>query len=390
MAGGLLKRLTVVAVEQESVEGTAETLVDADGTMLVYDQTFTPAVERFDRNPARKYLSRLPAVQGRRAASLSFRTELKGSGSLTTKPAWDDAIRACGFSVTTVSLATVENLGGNAFFGGEYVSTTGRAKRGRVVGDFSSTLMHYVPTSGTFADADELTGESSSSTATISAAGTPASSKGWEYLPDSSSPPSATVGYYVDGTRQTMAGCRGNLRIETGAVGEPVFLAFEFSGVYVNQADATILTPPYESTIPEPFMNTDPTVLGYTSPILGNMTVDMQNTVAARQDAAKVYGIRSFIITERAPTLNTDPELELKATHDFYGNLATGTTGRSYFEIGDDNAAGERITVAMPLTQYSQISDQDREGLAVAGVDADILSASVTTGDDEVQIGMVT
>ena len=390
MAGGLLKRRAVVAVEAESVEGTAETLVAADGTMLVYDPSFSPAVERFDRNPARQYLSRLPAVQGRRAASVSFRTEFKGSGAVATKPAWSDAIMACGFSVTTVSLATVENLDGNTFQAGEYAKTTGRAKRIRIVGEFSGTQAHFVVTSGAIAADDEFTGETSSSTATITLAGTLAGDKGWEYRPDSSTPPSVTVGYYLDGTRKLMVGARGNVRLETGAVGEPVFMAFEFQGVWQSASDATLLAPSYETTIPQPFMLVNPTVLGYTSPILGNISVDMANTVAAREDADKTYGIRSFIITGRAPTATSDPEFELVATHDFYGSLATGTTGRSYFEIGTNAGTGQRLTVGMPLCQYSQIDDSDREGLAVAGVSMDLLSASVATGDDEIQIAMIT
>jgi hypothetical protein len=185
-----------------------------------------------------------------------------------------------------------------------------------------------------------------------------------------------------------MSGCRGNVRIETGAVGEPVFLAFEFMGVIGTPSDTALLAPTYESTIPKAFLSVKPIVLGYTSPIIASMNFDMGNTLAMREDASLSAGIKSYIITERAPTLEADPEMELVATHDFYGSLHAGTTGRSYFQVGT-GSTGERITVAMPKCQYRTVAEADRSSLAVSQVTMDVLSSDVSTGDDEVQIAMV-
>jgi hypothetical protein len=220
--------------------------------------------------------------------------------------------------------------------------------------------------------------------------GAPSGDNGWEYRPLSNAPPSATIGLYLDGTRQIMYGARGNVKIETGAVGEPVFLAFEFSGVVGTAIDTTILSPTYETTVPKAFLSAEPIILGYTSPILAKIGLDMGNEVAMRESAAASAGILSYLITGRAPTLEADPEMELIATHDFYGSLHAGTTGRSYFELGSTSGSvGQRITVACPLCQYRSVAQADRTGLAVAQVTMDVLSSGVSTGDDEVQIGVI-
>ena len=172
-----------------------------------------------------------------------------------------------------------------------------------------------------------------------------------------------------------------------GAVGEPAFLEFEFSGVYQGTVDTTLFSPSYESTVPPAFLSVGPVVLGYTSPILASANLDMANEVAARQDAAQARGIRSFLITQRAPMLTVDPEMELVATHDFFGSLATGTTGRCYFELGA--SAGNRIRVGFQRTEYRGLSHSDREGIATLEAELACISAGVTTGDDEVQIAMV-
>ena len=73
MAGKLLSRKTQIAVEIEAVEGTAETLVDADATMLIYDPAYTPDIQRFTRNPARSTLSTLKGITGKQAAGIGDR-----------------------------------------------------------------------------------------------------------------------------------------------------------------------------------------------------------------------------------------------------------------------------------------------------------------------------
>ena len=388
MAGKLLIRKAVIAVKQESTEGTAETLAAADADMLIYAPTHDQAVEVFRRRPARSLLSKLDGVPGKLVGSVGWRTELKGSGTVGTRPSWDTSLMACGFSGSSVSVSTTNgSVTGGSFYAGETVKDSGRNVTGRIVGALSSDalLFYHVPTSGAFG-AEIVTGLTSGATTTLTQ--TPITNRGKEFLRDNT-PISATVGYYEDGTRPTiLRGSRGNVRIETGAVGEPVFLAFEFSGVLGTPIDTAILSPTYETVVPKPFLNAGPIVLGYVSPVLAGMNFDAANTVAEREDASSSAGVLSYMITEWDPTLTANPEMELVATHDFYGSLQAGTTGRSYFEVG--STAGNKITVGFPRTQYMTVAKGERTGISVSDVTMDVLGSGVNaTIEDEIQIGVL-
>jgi hypothetical protein len=80
--------------------------------------------------------------------------------------------------------------------------------------------------------------------------------------------------------------------------------------------------------------------------------------------------------------------MEIIATHDFYGNLQAGTTGRSYFEVG--SAIGNKLTVGFPRTQYATVAKGERSGISVAEITMDVLGSGINaTIEDEIQIGMM-
>jgi hypothetical protein len=95
-----------VAVETEAVEGTAETLVAAD-VFIAYDITIEPGIEMQERGGTRDTLSALKSVRGERSCTVSFATELKGSGTAGTAPAWGESLIACGASETVVPVTSV-------------------------------------------------------------------------------------------------------------------------------------------------------------------------------------------------------------------------------------------------------------------------------------------
>jgi len=103
----MLLRKAQVAVKLESTEGTAETLAAADADMFVYDPSFSPDIQKTPRNPLRATLSPAPHFIGRKQASISFKTELAGSGSAGTAPKFGDALKACGLSETVAASTSV-------------------------------------------------------------------------------------------------------------------------------------------------------------------------------------------------------------------------------------------------------------------------------------------
>lgn len=103
---GFLVRKAILAVEEEAVEGTAETLVDADA-FLCMNPVPAPGIESFERDVVRPKLSRYASCVGKRQAGLTFGVELKGSGVAGDVPEWRDLILACGFAETVVGGVSV-------------------------------------------------------------------------------------------------------------------------------------------------------------------------------------------------------------------------------------------------------------------------------------------
>ena len=383
----LLKRISQIAVELESVEGTAETLVDADATMLCYGPSYTASIGRFQRDPARSSLSKLDAVIGNQSASISWRTELKGSGSVGTAPAWADALIACGFQVKVVAtLPLTGAITGGPFVPGETISGGTSLETAIVVGQCvtGATVLRVHSDSGAFTGGGEtLTGGTSG--ATVSTSGTQTAAQGFVYIPDSTTPSSATVAHYMNGVRKMIHGARGNVTVSC-VVGEPAFLNFDFQGVYNAITDTALLDPTYESTVPPAFLSVSASLLDYSAACFGALDIDMGNTLTPRECASLAKGVSSVFITDRTPGGSIDPEMATQATHDFYGNLVAGTTGYLSCDIG--SVAGNTIVLAAPRVQYANVGDGDRGGIAVASLDLEFKS-TLTGGDDELQIAMV-
>lgn len=380
----LLARQAQVAAKVEAVEGTAEALTGAE-CLLVYDVAFNPGVATYAREPARSTLSKLPSVRGVKLGTLSFRAELKGSGSVATAPEWDDFLRACGFAKAAVSSIAIGAITGGPFQAGETVTFAPSGATGRVVGDHATGVaaLRYVVLTGAALNGDTITGATSAATAVASAG--PAASKGWEYTPTSTNPPSATLALFLDGLKHTLVGSRGNVTINA-VVGEPGFLNFSFTGVYSGTADVALLTPTFDTVVPPVFLGVGLTFHGFT-PIFTTLGIDMGNVVEPRRNANAALGALSALITGRSPTATLDPELDLVANFDFFGKLRAGSEGRFACSMGD--TAGNVITLGTPKCQVENIGPADRNGIAVGNLTLNLATASVNTGDDEIQIGVL-
>jgi len=97
----MLNERSQIAVEIESAEGTAETLVAADQLSPAFNPTFEPNIDMHERNPARSNLGRIGAVPGKRSGRIAFELDLVG-GSAGAAVYFTDAIKACGVGETLV------------------------------------------------------------------------------------------------------------------------------------------------------------------------------------------------------------------------------------------------------------------------------------------------
>lgn len=173
MSTALLRRRAVVAAKAEAAEGTAETLTVAEAGVLVYAPKFDVDFDKFDRDPARNTLSHLAHLVGKQAAKLGFRTELKGSGTVATAPAWGPHLLGCGFQESRVSSVAIGAVTSGPFLPGETITQTTSGATGRVVGECATgaSVILFVPISGEMKSGLLITGGTSGATATTGATG---------------------------------------------------------------------------------------------------------------------------------------------------------------------------------------------------------------------------
>lgn len=190
---------------------------------------------------------------------------------------------------------------------------------------------------------------------------------------------SITMAHYEDGMRHQIAGARGNFAIG-GAVGELLIFNFDMQGVEDSVTDTALITPTYQTAVPQPLLSTTFTLFGAT--VIGSsFSIDCGNVVTPRQDFTRASGHISVAYGNRVPVGNFVFEKELVAVADWYGRLVAGTEG--IFQLVLGATGGNIITVNCPNTQIVDITEQDDGGKAMLSVD---VAFNLSTGDDEFSI----
>jgi hypothetical protein len=88
----------------EAAYGTPETLFDTyDGLLCVDVPQISMESDNVARNLALPWMGNSEEIPGTRRARIKAKTEMVGSGTAGTVPAWGKWLRACGFSETIVS-----------------------------------------------------------------------------------------------------------------------------------------------------------------------------------------------------------------------------------------------------------------------------------------------
>jgi Phage tail tube protein len=199
------------------------------------------------------------------------------------------------------------------------------------------------------------------------------------YDPASASIPSLTMALYEDGVIHKIWGARGTVKLSLKG-GDPGMLHFVFTGADFSVTDGAMLEPSYQTTVPPAFLAAQFTIQTYAA-LISMLEIDMANAMAMRPDANQPSGYKSAVISGRLPVMSMDPEKVLVATHDFYGNLRSGTEGALSTVLG--STAGNICTISAPKVQYTKIDEQDREGLRNLGIDCQL---NRNTGDDEISM----
>lgn len=184
-------------------------------------------------------------------------------------------------------------------------------------------------------------------------------------------------------------GCAGNVTFE-GKVGQPLLARFTFTGIYDGVETGTLEVPTQESAIPGVFQGVSATwtTAGGSafSPVLSTVNLDIGNTVVLRESVNDASGYAHAVITDRRPTGSIDPDLELVATNDFYGELRNNTSKALSFAVTNTNATGSPSTRVLTFTagdcRVTNVNDANRNGIQIAGLDFEIVDTLDSTTPD--------
>jgi hypothetical protein len=377
----MLSRRRQIAVKTEAQEGVAEAVSAVDAKLLVYDPKASFDTEMFERNPARRSFSPLGKIPGKRPAGLSYRLELRGSGSAAVLPEWAKVFGACGLEAGELKSMGIGAVTGGPFLHTEFISGGTSGAVGLVVIKTAngSPSMYFVPITGTFQSGETITGASSGATSVISSAPV---SAGFILHPVSDEIPSVTQGLYEDGMRKLIKGSRGKAKISLKS-GEPVMADFEFQGVEAGVTDEAMLEDiAHETTKPPVFLNALFTVDGFAARIEA-MELDLANTLVSRDDVNDAKGILSFAITSRNYQGSFNPEMVKAVEHDFHTKMFSGQEMTVDFTVG--SVAGNKFRFYIPRAQYVKVEDEERDGLQLAKCSFS-LNGSMDPGDDELAI----
>jgi hypothetical protein len=404
----LLTRKAVVRAAMESSYDVAASLGLNDG-LLVDKPQFKIKPNVLERNFVRNDLSPMPHIIGRKIASVEFETELRGngvqnSGVTTDAPIIARLFRACGYALTghaQSSLSTVFAVGDEdtpvTWAGDASMATNTDMIAYYVTVDTpgASGVAHITITSDT-------QGEGSASAAVTSGTPIPLGAKGatvtptwtgslkagqqwvvWLRPPGLSLDPisdnfeSVTIDLHKDGVKHLVPGCYGTFQI-TAQAGNFATVKWDFTGTYNAPTDDANPAPNFETTLPSQVELARLRVNQFNA-IVEKFTFDQHNDIQIRPDVSSSDGYIGTRIVSRKPEGGIDPEADLVANNDFWGQFAAAK--RMPFQMRVGHTTGNTVWVIAPNTQYTGMTYGDRNGILT--YDAGLRFAR-SIGNDEI------
>lgn len=318
----LLTRRRVLAAKIESTPGTAQSLTASESSFNVFDAMIQPNID-FNERPGQKVFSPLPGILAARGGTCTFATELHGSGT--------------------------PNSGG----GDEACPKWAEI---------------FLPACGfTRVDAAAVYKPNS-----ISPAGGA----------DSSAVRTITLGLFEDGVFKVLKGAMGTA-VFTFTAGQVVRIAFTFTGLWVAPVDDTLLSPTSPTIKPLRFADAGLTIASW-SPRVAELSIDLGNDVQLREDANKVEGYITAIITGRRTVGTLNPEADVVGTQDTYGQWLASTEQALALSLGA-GGDGNTVAFAAPKLQFTNVQEADRNGIGIDEVPFQ-LNRSAKIGDDELTL----
>lgn len=191
---------------------------------------------------------------------------------------------------------------------------------------------------------------------------------------------SITLYAYIDGDLHALSGAMGTFTL-SGTAGQRMMLDFEFQGVWVTVATASIPGSTYTAALPT-LLRGSAFSVGALSPIVNTFSLAMNNVVVPREDVTSTTGIPHFIIADRDPVITIDPEAELVANNEAYDIWTAVTENAVSITLINTETT---FTLTAPKAQITSITNGDRGGKKIHNMTLQCNTSGVS-GDDDVSL----
>lgn len=360
-------------VVETAIETTVGTDPGSGYTAILTNtgSTITGKGEVIKRDVVRQSFSPAGSVIGAKEFDFSFPIELKGGGVNTGVPVEPEIttfLQACGLVKSDALVVTVDSYtkATHAFAIGEVLTKTGPANIGTIfdvvdTGTGTATLyLRDITVANIPTAASAVTGAVSTATGNVVA-----TTRGLCYRPtsDRASMKTATIHYNLDGVRHIATACRGTFTLDL-SVGKYGAFQFNLQGSYSDPTDVALPSVSYSTIIPPVVFGAGLTIgdLDMTKTATTQITYDMGNTIVPRNDVNAAEGRLGFEITGREPKGSLNPEMVTLADYNLWSLWKAATPARVYCQIG--STAGNRCRLLIPAAVYTDISYQNRDGIA--------------------------
>ena len=197
--------------------------------------------------------------------------------------------------------------------------------------------------------------------------------------PDLGNTKTLTIGGFQDGIKKFLAGAMGSFKIMMPS-GKQIVLEWTFWGVWQDVVDAAI---PASITYPtaKPIRFASSTLQFNTIDLCTeNLTFDASNEVIWREDPSTAAGYKSCLITDRHPKVTGNPEENLVADRDAFGNWRSMTEAALTATI--DGPSTSTIALSAPKAQIVNVQESDRNGLVVDDTEWDCNKNGANADED--------
>jgi hypothetical protein len=168
-----------------------------------------------------------------------------------------------------------------------------------------------------------------------------------------------TMAVYENGRKRFLAGAVGTFKLMM-PTGRRAYIDWSFQGVWQPPIDAVILAPTYPNDTIIRFAAATLTFDGFVL-CTESLEYDAGNVIKLRECASTDSGFISGIITDRISTVTGNPEAQLIADDDPWGDLIANTEAAMSIVLNGPGVSN--ITIAIPKAQLISVNTGEREGI---------------------------